>query len=371
MPVVPPKGLILVTGANGFVASAAVKVFLERGYSVRGTVRSVAKHQLSYFGPNFSLAEVPDMNADGAFDEAIKGVDGVAHIAANVSLTVNPAIIDEAAKSILNIFNAATKEPSVKRIVTTSTRGACMKHVPGQAYKLTPDSWNEAAAEAIKKPFDPAKDMDRIQERTIDIYGVAKMTAEKVALQWVKEHKPSFVFNIVVANVNFGTVPAVEHLGFGSSSSLIKYVCEGIPFGAMMMPAMWYVDVEDDALLHLAALTLEEVQNERILAFAGPYSWNDIIAIIKRRYPDRKSILPSWDEPQDNGEVDNKRAVELLQKMGQKGFKTLEEAVVSNMESVIGAESLPSLPRSKADELLDQVKRQAAAAAKAKAAASS
>jgi len=42
---------ILVTGATGFVASNCIKLLLQRGYMVRGTVRSLAnkeKYQFLY-----------------------------------------------------------------------------------------------------------------------------------------------------------------------------------------------------------------------------------------------------------------------------------------------------------------------------------
>ena len=35
------KGLVLVTGANGFIAARAVEALLNTGYSVRGSVRSL------------------------------------------------------------------------------------------------------------------------------------------------------------------------------------------------------------------------------------------------------------------------------------------------------------------------------------------
>lgn len=71
---------VLVTGANGFVASHICDQTLAVGYNVKGTVRSSAKGawMLEMFdkkyGPGrFSVAVVEDMTSDGAFDVAMQG----------------------------------------------------------------------------------------------------------------------------------------------------------------------------------------------------------------------------------------------------------------------------------------------------------
>lgn len=43
MPTIQPHSKVLVTGANGFIAIWVVDTLLEKGYSVRGTVRSTEK----------------------------------------------------------------------------------------------------------------------------------------------------------------------------------------------------------------------------------------------------------------------------------------------------------------------------------------
>jgi nucleoside-diphosphate-sugar epimerase len=77
---------VLVTGANGFLAVWVVKKYLEAGYSVRGTVRSLSKSaflkdKFAHYGDRFELVVVDDITKDGAFDEAVKGVDAIAHTA--------------------------------------------------------------------------------------------------------------------------------------------------------------------------------------------------------------------------------------------------------------------------------------------------
>jgi nucleoside-diphosphate-sugar epimerase len=77
---------ILLTGANGYLATWIVKKYLEAGYSVRGTVRSLSKgaflkDKFAHYGDRFELVVVEDITKDGAFDEAVKGVDAIAHTA--------------------------------------------------------------------------------------------------------------------------------------------------------------------------------------------------------------------------------------------------------------------------------------------------
>lgn len=73
---------ILITGGSGFLAAHVLTSFLDHGYKVRATVRSdatadrVRKTQGKHLD-SLSFAIVPDVAAPGAFDEAVKGVDGV------------------------------------------------------------------------------------------------------------------------------------------------------------------------------------------------------------------------------------------------------------------------------------------------------
>lgn len=74
--------LILVTGANGFVAAHAIIALLDGGYHVRGTVRSensaeTVRKTYSAYSDKFSVAVIPDMSVKSAFDEAVKDIHGV------------------------------------------------------------------------------------------------------------------------------------------------------------------------------------------------------------------------------------------------------------------------------------------------------
>ena len=72
--------LVLVTGPSGFIGAHIFTQLLEKGYSVRGTVRSQSK--ADYFTQRFpeqakskqiSFVIVKDIAQPGAFKDAVKG----------------------------------------------------------------------------------------------------------------------------------------------------------------------------------------------------------------------------------------------------------------------------------------------------------
>lgn len=78
---VPYGSLVIVSGVSGLIGSHVADQSLAVGYRVRGTTRSVNKNrwaeeyfQKKYGKDMFELIEVPDMGAEGAFDDVVKGI---------------------------------------------------------------------------------------------------------------------------------------------------------------------------------------------------------------------------------------------------------------------------------------------------------
>lgn len=113
-----PKGsLVLVTGATSYVASHIIKQFLERGYRVRGTVRNASDASWivnEAFKPyadagDFELIAVPDIGADHAFNEAVKGVSAILHVASISSWSSDPnEVIPLTVAAATSIFRKPT-----------------------------------------------------------------------------------------------------------------------------------------------------------------------------------------------------------------------------------------------------------------------
>jgi nucleoside-diphosphate-sugar epimerase len=79
-PAIPLGSTVVVIGANGYIALETCVKLLEAGFRVRGTVRDVQQHRgwmhklFDTTWPSmFELVQVPDFEADKAFDVAFKG----------------------------------------------------------------------------------------------------------------------------------------------------------------------------------------------------------------------------------------------------------------------------------------------------------
>lgn len=143
---IPPGSLVVVTGANGNIASHIIDQLLQRGYKVRGTVRDKVKcdwmihHFEKVYGQGkMELAEVPDMSAAGAFADVVKGASGFIHTATPVMENSDPNVaIPVVIKGTINALEAAATEPSIKRLVLTSSSGACTAPKPNKVFLLIP-----------------------------------------------------------------------------------------------------------------------------------------------------------------------------------------------------------------------------------------
>ncbi|KAF5471189.1 hypothetical protein F2P56_011645 [Juglans regia] len=125
--------LVCVTGASGYIASWLVKFLLQRGYTVRASVRDPndpkkTSHLLALDGAKERLHLFKaNLLEEGSFNAAIQGCEGVFHTASPFYHDVKDPeaeLLDPAVKGTLNVLNSCTKSASVKRVVLTSSIAA-------------------------------------------------------------------------------------------------------------------------------------------------------------------------------------------------------------------------------------------------------
>ncbi|KAF5597805.1 aldehyde reductase II [Fusarium pseudocircinatum] len=261
-------------------------------------------------------------------------------------------VIEDTINSNLYLLEAAAKVPSVKSVVITSSLAACALPTTGEPCKIDATTWN---TDAIDKTTEPWHGQGNPRWHGIVLYGAAKARSEQAGFSWVREHKPSFSFNIVVPNVNFGIAISPENMSYRSSAAVIDAVVKGYPEAPSILPSQWYVDVEDTALLHLAALTLDDVNNERLLAFGGRYCWTVVLETLHRRFPGKVLLKDVKESAVDTGEVDNQRSAEVLRKMGKlEGFTGLEETLVKAVKTILENKG-KNVPKTRIDLYYDSL----------------
>lgn len=117
-------------GGSGFLGAWILKTLLDQGFTVRAAVRSPSKadYLKSRFPEQLEKLEfvfVEDITAPGAFDEAVKGVDGIIHSASPLPIyepTADPnALIRPAVEGTLGILKSANGSKTIQRVVVTSS----------------------------------------------------------------------------------------------------------------------------------------------------------------------------------------------------------------------------------------------------------
>jgi nucleoside-diphosphate-sugar epimerase len=74
----------------------------------------------------FETVVVKALNDKGAFDDALKDVAGVVHVATDVSFSTDAdGLIEYAIHGVQNLMDSAGKQSSIKSVVLTSSSVAC------------------------------------------------------------------------------------------------------------------------------------------------------------------------------------------------------------------------------------------------------
>lgn len=282
---------VLVTGANGYVASWLVKRLLDDGITVHAAVRSPNNDKkvghLKSIASN-SKGELKLFQADlltkGSYKEAMEGCELVYHTASPFITDVKDPLkelVEPAEKGTANVLNTANEVSTVKRIIVTSSCAAiytdAIDTVKAPGGKITEEIWNKTAS----LEYQP--------------YYYSKTLAEKKA--WEIE-KAQNRWDLVTINMSLVLGPALNpHQTTSESMNILKMMGDGqMKMGAPKIGA-GLVDVRDVAEAHFKAGYTPEAKGRYITSAHNTNFLEMGKALLDKygsKYPIPKKALPKF-----------------------------------------------------------------------------
>jgi len=271
---------VLVTGGSGYIASWCIVGLLRQGYTVRTTVRSLAKEPAvraaiaTEVDPGNRLTfYAAELTQDAGWDAAVAGCDYVLHVASPLGVggVKDPnELVVPAREGALRVLRAATKA-GVKRVVLTSSVAAASP--PYGPHESLNDETNWT---------DP-------NDKSIDAYRLSKTLAERAAWDFMAQQKGPTTLTTVLPSMVVGPLLLAESLG---SVQVVQRLMNGSVPGTPCI-GFTIVDVRDVADLHIRAMTSPAAAGQRFIA-AGEYMWMaDIAKTLRERLGARAPKVPN------------------------------------------------------------------------------
>lgn len=270
---------VCVTGASGFIAAHIVRLLLERGCRVRGTVRSVGgakktAHLTTLPGAAERLELFQaDLLREGSFDRAIGGCGAVVHAASPYAIQVDDPqrdLVDPAVSGTVNVLRSAAGA-GVRRVVLTSSMAAITDQpVAGKVF--TEQDWNETSS------------------LTRNPYYYSKTLAERAAWRFMDEQKPGF--DLVVINPFMVIGPSLGP-ELNTTNEVFRDLLTGAYPGVLAI-GWGVVDVRDVAEAHVRALENERA-NGRYLCAGEPMTLMEVVGLLRAAGYGERYTLPRLD----------------------------------------------------------------------------
>ncbi|KAK9052259.1 hypothetical protein SSX86_028887 [Deinandra increscens subsp. villosa] len=300
-----------VTGGTGFIAAYIIRSLLEKGDTVRTTVRdpeNVKKvgYLLEMKGAHDRLKLMKaDLMVEGSFDQAVDGVDGVFHTASPVIVpydnNIKETLIDPCIKGTLNVLTSCKKAKSVKRVVLTSSCSSIRYLYDAQQ----------------KSPLNESHWSDIEYCKQYDLwYAYAKTIAEKDAWSVAKESG----INLVVVNPSYVVGPLLAPQPTSTLQMILAYVTGAVE--EYPNTTVGFVHIDDVVAAHILAMEKKEAAG-RLICSSTVAHWSEVIHMLKSKYPSYPYVDKCSSRKGDNNphSMDSSKILQL----GLPPLKTLEQ----------------------------------------------
>ncbi|UKZ69537.1 uncharacterized protein TrAtP1_010543 [Trichoderma atroviride] len=153
--------------------------------------------------------EIPDLAAEGAFDEILEGVTFVVHVAAPITSTVGIGddleahFIEPSVQGTLNLLRSARKHASIRRVVITSSLAAIVDTTNPEEASRTVLNEQSRTFRIPRSPY----------SSSVQAYRAAKALALNAAEEWMKEQQPSFGVTHILPGDIYGPNELVTNPG--------------------------------------------------------------------------------------------------------------------------------------------------------------
>lgn len=257
---------VCVTGASGFVGSQITRLLLERGYRVRGTVRTPDNRDkydflLSLPGADERFELVGgELLTEGSYDDSVAGCEYVIHTASPYVIDVDDPqkdLVDPAVEGTRNVLKSCSKSDATEEVVLTSSMAAVTDE-PESDRTLTEQDWNEKSS------------LDR------NPYYYSKTMAEKAAWSYVDEDDPGL--DLVVINPFMIVGPSLAP-SLNTSNEIFVDLLNG-EYPGIIRITWGFVDVRDVADAHLLAVENPDAEGRYICANRNA-SMKEIVELLK------------------------------------------------------------------------------------------
>ncbi|XP_071839331.1 uncharacterized protein [Apostichopus japonicus] len=277
----PEVKRVLVTGASGYVATGIVNDLLNKGYLVRGTVRSLKNP--GKVKPLKSMAEgkpgklelvEADLMKPETWKSAVSGCSHVLHTASpfpfvqpkNAEEVIRPAV-----DGTISVLEACKQDGNIKRVVVTSSIAAVgMNHT---TKPLNENDWSDPSHGGAEA----------------EPYCISKLMAEKAAFEYVEKLSDKDKFEICTVLPGYVIGPTLTDQ-VSTSLDIIKRVMVG---GDLMVPdvSFTFVDIRDVVDAHVQCMTSPKAPGERYLIVDKILGYSEVCKILSDEfYPQGYSI---------------------------------------------------------------------------------